>query len=158
MSTTKGKGQEEETIEIRKSIIIDASPEVVFNAITDRNELTNWFPDNAIFDGRVGGKVRFTFKKERSKELDRDHSAEGTVKEFIPNKKVSYTWQFKDAPEFPETTATWELEETDTNKTRVELVNSGFTGKEEGKLSSGSHDQGWTYFLGRLKRYCEKTK
>ena len=43
MSTTKGKGQEEETIEIRKSIIIDASPEVVFNAITDPNELTNWF-------------------------------------------------------------------------------------------------------------------
>jgi len=40
----------------------------------------------------------------------------------------------------------------------VELVHSGFTGKEEGKLSSGSHDQGWTYFLGRLKRYCEKTK
>ncbi|HYT44537.1 MAG TPA: SRPBCC domain-containing protein, partial [Methylomirabilota bacterium] len=96
---------------------------------------------------------------ERSKEQDEcSGQNEGTVKEFIPNKRVSYTWQFKDAPEFPETTATWELEETDTNKTRVELVNSGFTGKEEGKLSSGSHDQGWTYFLGRLKRYCEKTK
>ncbi len=127
-------------------------------AITDPNELTNWFPDNAIFDGRIGGKVRFTFNKERSKEQDEcSGQNEGTVKEFIPNKRVSYTWQFKDAPEFPETTATWELEETDTNKTRVELVNSGFTGKEEGKLSSGSHDQGWTYFLGRLKRYCEKT-
>ena len=105
--STEGKGQEEEEIiEIRKSIVIEASPDVVFKAITDPNELTNWFPDNAIFDGRVGGKVRFTFKKERSKELDRDHSAEGTVKEFIPNKKVSYTWQLKDTPEFPETTVT----------------------------------------------------
>jgi hypothetical protein len=37
--------------------------------------------------GRVGGKVRFSFIKERSKELDRDYSPEGTVKEFIPNKK-----------------------------------------------------------------------
>ena len=46
-----------------------ASPEVVFKAITDPNELTNWFPDNAIFAGRVGGKVRFTFNKERSKQL-----------------------------------------------------------------------------------------
>src|SRR5437870_9120876 len=112
-------------MEIRKSIVIDASPDVVLKAITDPNELTNWFPDNAIFDGRIGGKVRFTFNKERSKEQDEcSGQNEGTVKEFIPNKRVSYTWQFKDAPEFPETTATWELEETDTNKTRVELVNS----------------------------------
>jgi uncharacterized protein YndB with AHSA1/START domain len=112
MSTTKGKAQQAEEIEIRKSIVIDASPEVVFKAITDPNELTNWFPDNAIFDGRIGGKVRFTFNKESSKEQDRSCQSEheGTVKEFIPNKKVSYTWQFKDAPEFPETTVTWELE------------------------------------------------
>jgi hypothetical protein len=50
------------------------------------------------------------------------------------------------------------IEVIDANKTRVELVHSGFTGKEEWKLSSGSHDQGWTYFLGRLEKYCEKTK
>lgn len=157
MSTSKGKGQQEEqTIEIRKSIVIDASPEVVFKAITDPNELTNWFPDNAIFDGRIGGKVRFTFNKERSKDLDRDYSPEGTVKEFVPNKKVSYTWQLKDTPGFPETTVTWELKEVDASKTRVELIHSGFTGKEEGKLSSKEHDQGWSYFLGRLKEYCEK--
>ena len=30
MSTTEGKGRQEETIEIKKSIVIDASPEVVF--------------------------------------------------------------------------------------------------------------------------------
>jgi len=32
----------------------------------------------------------------------------------------------------------------------------GFTGKEGGKLSSKEHDQGWSYFLGRLKDYNEK--
>src|SRR5712692_6414847 len=119
MSTTEWKGQQEETMEIRKSIVIDASPEVVFKAITDPNELTNWFPDNAIFDGRIGGKVRFTFNKESSKEQDRSCQSEheGTVKEFIPNKKVSYTWQLKDTPGFPETTVTWELEEIEANKT-----------------------------------------
>ena len=37
--STEGKGQEEEEIiEIRKSIVIQASPEVVFKAITDPNE------------------------------------------------------------------------------------------------------------------------
>jgi uncharacterized protein YndB with AHSA1/START domain len=150
------KEQTRQELEIKKTIVIDASPEVVFKAITDPNELTNWFPDNAIFDGRIGGKVRFTFNKERSKELDRDYSPEGTVNEFIPNKKVSYTWQLKDTPEFPETTVTWELEEIDTNKTRVNLVHSGFTGKEEGKLSFKEHDQGWSYFLGKLEKYCKE--
>ena len=158
MSTTEGKGQQEETTDIRKIIVIDASQEAVFKAITDPTELTNWFPDNAIFDGRIGGKVRFTFNKERSKELDRDYSPEGTVKEFIPNKKVSYTWQHKDTPEFPETTVTWELQEIDANKTRVELAHSGFTGKEERKLSSTEHDKGWSYFLDQLAKHCEKTK
>jgi hypothetical protein len=37
--STEGKGQEEEEIiEIRKSIVIQASREVVFKAITDPNE------------------------------------------------------------------------------------------------------------------------
>jgi uncharacterized protein YndB with AHSA1/START domain len=151
-------GQEEDKIEIKKSIIINASPEVVFRALTDPKELTNWFPDSAVFNGRIGGQVRFSFYKERSKDLDRDYSPEGIVKEFIPNRKVSYTWQLKDMPEFPETVVTWELEEIDHHKTKIELVHSGFTGKEGGKLSSKEHDQGWTYFLGRLKEYSEKMK
>jgi uncharacterized protein YndB with AHSA1/START domain len=48
------KQQEGEIIEIRKSILIEAGPEVVFTAITDPNELTKWFPDQAIFEPRVG--------------------------------------------------------------------------------------------------------
>ncbi|HYY67999.1 MAG TPA: SRPBCC domain-containing protein [Nitrososphaeraceae archaeon] len=149
-------GQQEDRIEIKKSIVINASPEVVFKAITDPNELTNWFPDSAVFSDRIGGQVRFSFYKERSKDMDRDYSPEGIVKEFIPNKKVSYTWQLKDVPGFPETVVTWELEEIDHHRTKVELVHSGFTGKEGGKLSSKEHDQGWSYFLGKLKEYSEK--
>ncbi|MFZ0894307.1 MAG: hypothetical protein WAZ77_07370 [Candidatus Nitrosopolaris sp.] len=34
------------------------------------------------------------------------------------------SWQVNDTPEFPETTVTWELEEIDANKTRVDLVHS----------------------------------
>lgn len=145
--------EREQKIEIKKSIIIASSTEVVFRAITDPKELTNWFPDNVIFDSRIGGKVRFSFYKEKSKDLDRDYISEGTVKEYIPNKKISYTWQWN--PEFPETTVTWELKEIDANKTRVELVHSGFTGKEEGRLSAAEHDKGWSYFLGRLENYCK---
>lgn len=157
MSATKRERRQEETIEIRKSIVIDASPEVIFKAITDPTELTQWFPEQAILESKVGGKMKFSFYKEKS-EMDHSRSAdaspEGTVKEFIPNKKLSYTWQHKDVPEFPETVVTWELKEIGANKTRVELIHSGFTGKEERK-SFKEHDQGWTYFLDRLEIYCK---
>ena len=162
MSTTERKGQkgEEETIEIKKSIVIHASPEVVFKAITDPNELTNWFPDHAILEPKIGGKMKLSFYKEKSEErtgCTADAFPEGTIKEFIPNKKLSYTWQHKDVPEFPETVVTWELEDIGANKTRLELIHSGFTGKEDRK-SFKEHDQGWTYFLDRLEKYCKDKK
>jgi uncharacterized protein YndB with AHSA1/START domain len=72
MSTTEGKGQQEETIEIKKNIVIDASPEVVFKALTDRNELRNWFPDQAVLEPKVGGKMKFGFYK-NSKRGNQDH-------------------------------------------------------------------------------------
>ena len=47
-------GLEDQKMEIRKTIVIDASPEVVFKAITEPEELTQWFPDQAILESRVG--------------------------------------------------------------------------------------------------------
>jgi uncharacterized protein YndB with AHSA1/START domain len=53
--------QQAEKIDIEKNIVIDASPEVIFRAITDQVELTNWFPDQAILKPKLGGKVKFSF-------------------------------------------------------------------------------------------------
>ena len=57
-------GLEDQKMEIRKTIVIDASPEVVFKAITEPEELTQWFPDQAILESRVGGRMKFSFYKE----------------------------------------------------------------------------------------------
>jgi uncharacterized protein YndB with AHSA1/START domain len=159
MSLKEMEGQQKQEItEIRKNIIIDATPEVVFRAITETNELTKWFPDHVILEPNVGGKVRFSFYKEQNNKMDRDYIVEGSIIEFIPNKKISYTWQYKDIPEFPETIVSWKLEELERNKTRVELVHSGFTGKEQEKVSSKGHDEGWTHFMNELSKYCLQRK
>jgi uncharacterized protein YndB with AHSA1/START domain len=76
MSTTK------ETLEVTKNIVIDAPPEVVFKAITDQNQLTNWFPDQAILETKVGGKMKFGFYKNSKRGnqecgRDRDYFHEG---------------------------------------------------------------------------------
>jgi uncharacterized protein YndB with AHSA1/START domain len=144
--------QQAEKIDIEKNIVIDASPEVVFRAITNQVELTNWFPDQAILEPKLGGKVKFSFYKDKEREhREFDFFPEGTIIEFIQNKKVSYTWQEPNTPEFPRTVVTWELEEIENNKTRVKLLHTGF---ESGKLFK--HDEGWSYFLYQLQKYCEK--
>jgi len=159
MSTTEGKGQQEETIEIKKNIVIDASPEVVFKAITDPNELTNWFPDQAILEPKVGGKMKFSFYKKNSekrvgagKGREIDSFPEGIIIEFIPNKIISYTWEKPNIPDFPRTVTTWELETIENNKTTLKLLHSGFKVDKMVK----EHDEGWSYFLNELVIYCEK--
>ncbi|HYA81863.1 MAG TPA: SRPBCC domain-containing protein [Candidatus Bathyarchaeia archaeon] len=154
MSTTK-----EETLEVTKNIVIDAPPEVVFKAITDQNELTNWFPDQAILETKVGGKMKFSFYKNSKRGnpecgRDTDKFAEGTVTEFILNKKISYTWENSAEPDFPRTVVTWELEKIDNEKTNLKLLHTGFKAGEKVK----QYDGGWSHFLNELKKYCEKTK
>jgi uncharacterized protein YndB with AHSA1/START domain len=148
--------------EIRKIVEIDASPEIVFQAITDPNELTNWFPDHAILEPKVGGKFKFSFYKDskksgsKAKEHRMDFFPEGKVLEFMPNKKVSYTWQHKAVPDFPETVVTWELEPIGKNKTRVKLTHSGFTGKEGDMYKE--HNEGWSHYINELILYCKEKR
>ena len=153
MSTTKA------TLEVTKNIVIDAPPEVVFKAITDQNELTNWFPDQAILETKVGGKMKFSFYKNSKRGnqecgRDTDKFAEGTVTELILNKKISYTWENSAEPDFRRTVVTWELQKIDNEKTNLKLLHTGFKAGEKVK----QYDGGWSHFLNELKKYCEKTK
>lgn len=138
--------------EIRKTIEVDAPPEVVFRALSIQEEITQWFPDQAVLEPRVGGKVRFSFFSKGKKPVDRDFFPEGEVTEFVPNKKISYTWIPSGIPGFPKTTVTWSLEAAGEGRTRVTMVHSGFTGMPHELFRE--HSYGWDYFTGRLARYC----
>jgi uncharacterized protein YndB with AHSA1/START domain len=142
--------QESETLEIRKTVLIDASPEVVFNAIIDPNEFTNWFPDQVILEPKVGGKVKFSYYKADTEYRQIDYFPEGTVTEFLPNKKISYTYREPNISSFPNTTVTWELEEIENDKTRLKLLHTGFRAGEIFR----KHDEGWSHFIVELKKYC----
>ena len=147
-------------IEVRKTKIIEGSPKVVFSALTEPEKLAEWFQDEADLDVRVGGQIRLVTLKEKHPEwnLDRDYYMEGAIMEIFPNKRLSYSWKFKDTPNFPETLVTWELEQINPNKTLVRLSHVGFSGKEEGNFSVESHVQGWTEALDKLAGYCESLR
>ena len=150
--------QQEKIMEVNKNIIINVPPEAVFEAITDPQQLTQWFPDQAILEPKVGGKMKFTSYKnsERGKDCgrERDKFHEGTITEFIPNKKISYTWENLDEPDFPRTVVTWELEKIENNKTNFKLAHTGFNADEMAK----KYNEGWSYFLNELVKLLEKTK
>jgi uncharacterized protein YndB with AHSA1/START domain len=133
--------------EIRKSIVIDARPEVIFKALTDEKELTQWFPNQAILEARVGGAMEFKFQREDGTV---DHRVVGKILEIVPGKKLSFSWKNTSDPDFPNTVVTWTLEPVDGGKTKIMLVHSGF---EKGRWLD-LHDGGWSYFIGRLEQYC----
>jgi uncharacterized protein YndB with AHSA1/START domain len=100
------------------------------------------------FRAKDRGKVKFTFHNENSENQQRDHTPEGEVLEFVPNQKISYTWEHKDIAGFPQTIVTWQLEQIGNDKTKVELVHSGFMGAENEMYDE--HRKGWNYYLDRL--------
>ena len=130
---------------IEKSIESNASPELAFCAISDEHELEKWLVDVPKLEKLVGGKVLFQFLKENSQLLEKDYVIEGTILEFIPNEKLSYTWKPIDDPNYPETIVTWKIESKN-NITKVTVLHSGLkTAKDFSRLN-----EGWTYFLNRL--------
>jgi uncharacterized protein YndB with AHSA1/START domain len=98
--------------------------------------------------------MKFRFYKGKEGEYEDCSGAEGIIIDFITNKKISYTWEKHDTTDFPRTVVTWELEKICTGRTRVNLLHTGF---ESGKLFK-QHDEGWSYFVYRLGKYCEKKK
>jgi uncharacterized protein YndB with AHSA1/START domain len=161
------KDQEEPQTEVRKSIVIESTPEVIFKAITNQRELTNWLPDLSIPEPRIGGKISIVCRKgtrwqvnNETKVLDKDYFFEGIIQELIPNKTISFTIQNVTLlPEDPETnpeyTETWNIEEIDHHKTKVELIQSGFTGKEKGMIRFEDAEMGLPILLDQLAKYCK---
>lgn len=138
--------------EIRKTIVIDAPPEIVFRAISDEKELTQWFPDQAKLEPKVGGFLQFKFYEDGKE----NHRVEGKILEIIPNKKISYSWVNKSDSNFPKTVVTWTLDIIDGNKTKVTLVHTGFDPKSRWY---DLHSKGWSYFIeDSLVEYCGKKK
>ncbi len=141
----------EEREEIRKTIIVDAPPEVVFRALTDEKELVQWMPREAKMDAKVGGEYEFKY---RWGDRGLDAILRGRILELDPNKRLSYTWDTETPNHEKRITGavvTWLLDALPEGKTRVTLIHSGI-----GKQFSKDAEAGWNYFLGRLAGYCKK--
>ncbi|MCL4519337.1 MAG: SRPBCC domain-containing protein [Thaumarchaeota archaeon] len=147
----KENKREMDTIEIRKTVVVDAAAEVVFKALTDEKELVQWMPREAKMDARVGGEFEFKYQW-AAKGLNT--ILRGKILELLPNKRLSYTWDAETAEHEKRVTGavvTWNLESLPGGKTRVTLVQTGVA-----RQFSEDADKGWVFFTGRLAEHCKR--
>jgi len=128
------------------SIEIDATPEQVWEAISQAEGLKRWFPLDAGVTPGEGGSMTWSWGE----------GCEGTA-EISAWEEGSHI-QLIERPA-SETTAPILTDfriETRSGKTVLRLVNSGFDPGEEWADYVDTLDSGWRYFLWNLKHYLER--
>jgi uncharacterized protein YndB with AHSA1/START domain len=136
-----------EKIELTEEVA--ASPETVFHALTDADELSRWWTTSADSDARTGGAFEYRF--EFSEEPERNHLYSGTYDAVVPNERVAYPWQGR----LGDTNVDVTLRPSG-DGTTVRLVHSGWGEGGEWPAAVKLHEEGWGFFLGNLKSYLER--
>ena len=137
-----------DTRSIERTIRIAASPDDVFRALTEANELTNWFPVQAKSDPREGGSVWMSWGEDWAE-------GEATFAVFDPPEKlvIHSEGAFGSNP----TEQTWTITR-DGAETVLHLVHSGFSADASEDDVYDSVCTGWQFELTGLKHYLERHK
>ena len=123
----------------------------VWKAITDKDQMKEWYFDLPEFKPQVGCKFQFSAGKDEKKYL---HLCQ--VTEVIPGKKLTYSWRY-DTYE-GNSFVTFELF-AEGNKTKLKLTHEGLETfpKSNPDLAKENFVEGWTSIIGTsLKKFVEK--
>lgn len=138
-------------IETRKhehELEIDASPEEVWKAITQAEELIRWFPLQAEVEPGKGGSMHYGWG---------DFSGTCEILEWQPPRHLKTSWMQAPSTEAEASpiVVDWYLEGRG-GKTRLRLVHSGFGPGEEWNEEFEGTRRGWNFELFGLKQYLER--
>jgi len=142
---------------VEREILIEARPEVVWGVITEPEQISRWFSDEAEVDARAGADGTLTWKPGgRGGDKEFDAIVPIRVVEAEPFRLFSFRWNHPQGAGPDENNSALVefslIEEAD--GTRLRVVESGIdavTHDEEGKAGYlGSHEHGWEKHLGEL--------
>jgi uncharacterized protein YndB with AHSA1/START domain len=140
---------------IERQLLLKASIERVWAAITTAEGLANWFPDKVELDLRPGGEAWFT-----SDQYGRDRVV---IEVVDPPHRFAWTWKtgLEDwgnleipVEEAPHTRVEFTLEAVG-DMTRLHFVESGFASLPADRVKKAREDntEGWTEALAELEKY-----
>jgi len=145
-----------ETNDVAEAIILErifnAPVKRVWKALTDVDQMREWYFDLKEFRAQVGFEFEFIVEHEgnRYHHLCR-------VTDVVPEKKIAYTWRYKGEP--GDSLVTFELFPED-SKTRLKLTHTGIeTFPKTPAYARKNFEAGWTAIIGsELKQFVEASK
>ena len=120
----------------------------VWKALTDVDQMREWYFDLKEFKPEVGFEFEFVVEHEgnRYHHLCR-------ITEVLPEKKIAYTWRYKGEP--GTSLVTFELS-ADGQKTRVKVTHTGIeTFPKSPAYARKNFEAGWTAIAAELKKFIE---
>lgn len=129
------------TRSIRRELRFPQSPDAVWRALTDREQLAAWMYPND-FEPRVGH--RFTFRVPPSPRLEHGLTVQCEVTVCDPPRELAFTWVVGD---FLDTRVSYRLE-PDGDGTRVTFEHAGF--EQPGAREGAAY--GWTTMHAKLAK------
>lgn len=130
-----------EGITVERELEIAASPETVWELLTDPDEATRWMGTSATFDLRPGGTYRV--------EVIPGNIARGEFVEIDPPRRLVYTWGWEAATgmALPPGSSTIEFDLAPSGEgTLLRFRHSNLPSRE----SAESHGHGWDHYVARL--------
>jgi uncharacterized protein YndB with AHSA1/START domain len=133
---------------ITSKVVIKASAEKVWQALTDKSQMKEWYFHIPDFELKVGATFNFF---EPGGENQIHHRCQ--IQEIVPNKKISYTWAYPSHSK-GKSMVTWLLKE-ESGAIEVTLQHEGIecfidAGPE---FAPESCQMGWDSFMSILKNY-----
>ena len=132
--------------------IFNANTSKVWKALTDKNEMKNWYFDLKEFKAEIGFKFHFT----GGPSPDRQYLHLCEIIEALPGKKLTYSWRYDGYP--GKSFVTFELFEQE-NKTLLKLTHKGIEtfAAENTDFAVQNFEVGWDEIINTsLKNYLEK--
>lgn len=125
--------------------IYNAPIEIVWKALTDKEEMKKWYFDLSEFKPEVG--FEFQFIGQGVKGDNYVHLCK--ITEVIPLKKLQYSWRYENLDGY--SLVTFELYQEE-NKTRLKLTHSGIETfpHDNSDFDIKNFEGGWTELLTKL--------
>ena len=120
-----------------EEVLIDASPETVFEFFVEANLMRKWMGRHATLEPWAGG----VFAVDNG-----DNRARGNFVEVVPSKRVVFTWGWEQSTDVPpgSSVVTFTFEPRG-QATLLRMVHEGLPAGEDLR-----HRQGWVHYLDRL--------
>jgi len=135
--------------------VLQAPVSKVWKALTEAQQMKHWYFDIGEFKAEPGFEFKFVAGDDKNQWA---HYCK--VVEVEKEKKLSYTWMYKEEYPDVETVVTFELFDQGDNTTRLRLTHEGINKlpQDDKNFRRGSFVEGWAQIIGvSLKQHVEKS-